>query len=135
MRLSLNRNLAGLLMAFPLATATLSLRPLPAIAQEIAQDNPNNTLSDNWTDFPVVAAQFQEGCLGTETLTPEQTQAKENFCQCIWQEYQIRYTPTTFAKINTLVSQLGSDGLTLVNIMLEPELNSCARITDYVRPL
>lgn len=129
MRLSLTPKLAGLLMALPLAT--LGLRPLPAIAQDATQNNPT---SDNWTDFPMVATQFQQGCMGTEALTPAQAQIKQNFCQCAWQEYQIRYSPAEFAEINALATALGPDALVLVNLMIDPELDDCARISSYVRP-
>ena len=98
---------------------TSSLLLQPAFAQ-------NQSIEDKkWSDFPF-EAQFKQGCLQGETIGTDAFEKKQQYCQCAFETYQSRYTPTEFMQINALAVNLGENGPHLVSLMLKPELEQCS---------
>lgn len=123
-----------------LSIFSLILTTLPSPAQTRPQQRRNNTNINNNTNPTVVndwsknaktEAEFMQGCVGQQSLSPAQRKAKENFCKCAFNAYKARYTPQMFFQINGLASQVGQDGPRLVNLMMKPELDRCSAQTNY----
>jgi hypothetical protein len=129
-------------LSLSLAITSLALSASPIFANPLRSNNPlrpalaqapeaEAPISENWADFAEVKDGFMQGCIGTETLAEEAATTKQNYCQCAFEAYSNRYSPQQFLQINTLANRAEEDGPTLVNLMMAPELNSCAEKTGF----
>lgn len=85
-----------------------------------------------WSDLPEIKSGFIQGCVGeVAQLTEQQAAIKENYCQCAFEAYSSRYTPQQVLQVNAISSQIGENGLALVNLIMAPDLNSCASLTAH----
>lgn len=108
-----------------------SLRSTDATAEEIEPTLEESTV-EKWSDIPEIKSGFMQGCVGeVDQLTEQQAIVKENYCQCAFEAYSSRYTPQQVLQVNALSSEIGENGLVLVNLMMAPDLNSCADSTNY----
>lgn len=89
--------------------------------------------SNNWKDYPKTEEGFMQGCMGKLSVqeTTSQRQTKQKFCQCAFSSYKARYTPLVFRQINGWANKIGKDGVTLVNVMMSPELEICSTQTGF----
>jgi hypothetical protein len=116
----------------PLAL-TLLIVPGAVLAQD-KSNPPNNqkeSLEKDWSKFSEISQKFVQGCVGNQILPQKQKIVRQNYCKCVLNAYQTRYTPEIFSKINTYVINIGKDSSTLVNLMMTPELNQCVAQTGY----
>ena len=113
-----------MILVSPLQAQTPVTNPSP-----VAPTPPSN----DWKDYSKTEAAFMQGCLGKllATETAEQKQTKQKFCQCAFNSYKARYTPIVFTQINGLANKIGKDGVTLVNVMMSPDLKSCSTQTGF----
>lgn len=86
-----------------------------------------------WSEMAYLKDGFLQGCVGEEQLSGEQSTIKHNYCQCAFDAYSERYSPYQFLQINTLATQIGEDGISLVNLMMDLELKGCSESTGFAR--
>lgn len=111
---------------------SILLTTIPGTAQNRnRQPSSNPAAPTNWAQVPNIEKDFMQGCVGQTNLPPNQIRMKQNFCQCAFNAYKIRYNPQLFSQINALAVQVGQDGPRLVNLMMKPELDRCSAQTNY----
>ncbi|MEB3338004.1 MAG: hypothetical protein VKJ46_11105 [Leptolyngbyaceae bacterium] len=126
--MKLLRAIAPILSAFPLL---LAVAPSQAQTQPARPSNITPTSQATWAQFPVIEAEFKQGCVGQQPIPADRLRVKQNFCQCAFNAYKARYTPQLFTQINNLAGQAGQVGPTLVNVMMKPELDRCIAQTGF----
>jgi hypothetical protein len=72
-----------------------------------------------------------QGCIDEEPSAVSERRTKRNFCQCAFSAYSGRFSPYQFMQVNALASQIGEDGILLVNMMMTHEMKACSEETGF----
>ncbi len=91
--------------------------PLALQAQEQDPEQLEQELTEQFVDG------FNKGCLRGETPVCFDQPA---YCGCLADAYTSRYSGFALAKISNLSGPMGPKGAELVNLMMAPEIASCA---------
>ena len=92
---------------------------LPLVSQA-QQQNPVQLERDLTEQF---VEGFNEGCMRGETPGVSDQPA---YCSCLADAFTSRYNGFDLAKISSLSGPMGAKGAELVNLMMAPEMTSCA---------
>lgn len=84
-----------------------------------------------WPEAISLKEGFTQGCMGEEPTSLFERRTKRNFCECAFEAYSERYSPYQFMQINALATQIGEDGILLVNLMMGNNMNACAEETGF----
>ncbi|MEA5412056.1 hypothetical protein VB737_09800 [Synechococcus sp. BA-120 BA3] len=105
------------------ATLFLSISLLSASPVGVqAQQNPtSSTVSDTQ-----LRQQFRNGFLrGCQGSNFPGIRNKTRYCACLADAYNNRYDGSTLAAISQFATTAGNAGATLVNLMMQPEIQQC----------
>lgn len=105
----------------PFVLAALLLA-VGAASTAAAQPSDGHHISNAATGF---VARFRQGCLGPDQNKP--SSVREQYCNCMLQAYQQRYSESELTAITELASQAGKVGPAVVNAMMSPERRRCAQ--------
>lgn len=84
-----------------------------------------------WPDATSIKDSFLQGCIGEEPTAFLERRTKRNFCQCAFSAYSSRLSPYQFVQVNSLASQIGEDGISLVSLMMTNEMKACSEETGF----
>ena len=99
------------------AASFAAAMPLAAHAQEQDPEQLEQELTEQFVDG------FNRGCVRGETPGVLDQPA---YCSCLAKAYTSRYNGFALAKISNLSGPMGPKGAELVNLMMAPEMASCA---------
>ena len=94
-----------------------ALMPLAAHAQEQDPEQLEQELTEQFVEG------FNKGCVRGETPGVFDQEA---YCSCLADAYTSRYNGFALATISSLSGPMGPKGAELVNVMMSPEMASCA---------
>ena len=104
---------------FVLATVVLLVWTSSSAAAQPAYGQSNSSTTTGFV------ARFRQGCLGPDPNRP--SPARQQYCSCLLEAYQQRYSESELTTITQLASQAGSVGPAVVNAMMAPERRRCAQ--------
>ena len=99
------------------AASVAAAMPLAAQAQEQDPEQLEQELTEQFVDG------FNRGCVRGETPGVVDQPA---YCSCLSDAYTSRYNGFALAQISNLSGPMGPKGAELVNLMMAPEMASCA---------
>ena len=99
------------------AASVAAAMPLAAQAQEQDPEQLEQELTEQFVDG------FNKGCVRGETPGVFDQDA---YCGCLADAYTNRYNGFALAQISNLSGPMGPKGAELVNLMMAPEMASCA---------
>ena len=99
------------------AVSFAAAMPLAAQAQEQDPELLEQELTEQFVDG------FNKGCVRGETPGVFDQEA---YCSCLSDAYTNRYNGFALAQISNLSGPMGPKGAELVNLMMAPEMASCA---------
>ena len=103
------------------------------LASELAESDATPAIerTTEWPDAASIKDSFLQGCIDEEPRAALERRTKRNFCQCAFSAYSGRFSPYQFMQVNALASQIGEDGILLVNLMMTHEMKVCSEETGF----
>ena len=103
------------------------------LASELAESATTSDIerTTEWSDATNIKDSFLQGCISEEPRAALERRTKRNFCQCAFSAYSGRFSPYQFVQVNALASQIGEDGILLVNLMMTHEMKVCSEETGF----